>query len=276
MRLTGARAAVFLPAVRPLAIVVFAALLVACKSPATPTVRPSATPVIVVDAGAVLVDASVDAAVAESDEEDSGPPPFASSWNDPAAIAQLARDCNAVSPSSVHGMGDGPDGLNCEDGITEQSCNYDPCHEDVDTPCRVTCGQTCSGCDARCRTSCRTCRAACHDDACIRACAVSCGRCLEGCIDERDHCMTAGCTARYEACALRAATAFRRGPCLPVCRRCTATCANVEDRMECVGRCLQRQRGCTAEQSNHCAWEGPEFGEELLASRRDAGVGDAR
>lgn len=279
--LTALALAVFLPAVRPV-VAAIAVALVACSSQRAPAVRPP-PPLAVgaLDASATTPadaapDLSIAAPASEADDTEHYPPPLAASWNDPAAIEALARDCDARSPSTVHGMGDGPDAMNCEEGITEQSCTYDPCHEDVDTPCRVECGATCSGCDARCRTSCRACRAACHDAECVRACAVSCGQCLEGCLDARDHCMTAGCTARYQACALRAARAFRRGPCLAACRRCTSACEARDDPHACVESCLNRQRGCTVPQANHCLWDGPSFGEAELAQARDAGVADAR
>lgn len=263
-----------------LAAVAIAVVLVACSSRRVPAVRPPPRPQAVVsDAGpSPATDAAPDVAneaAVEEEETESYPPPLAASWNDPAAIEALARDCDVRSPSTVHGMGDGPDPLNCEFGLTEQSCTYDPCH-DSDTPCRVGCGTTCSGCDARCRTSCRACRAACHDPECVRACAASCGRCLEGCLDERDRCMTAVCAARYEACALRAALAFRRGPCLAACRRCTAACDSNDEQMRCVVACLGRQRGCTASQVQYCSWSGPEFGEQEVARARDAGAPDAR
>lgn len=259
-----------------LAALALAAVLVACKRHPAPTVHPPPPPPppVVVDAGSP-VDVAIEASVEEAETE-SYPPPLASSWNDPDAIEALARDCDVQSPTIVHGMGDGPDPMNCEDGITEQSCNYDPCHEDVDTPCRIGCGTTCSGCNTRCRTSCRECRVACHDPGCIRACAVSCGRCLEGCLDERDHCMTAGCTARYEACTLRAALAFRRSPCLAACRRCTTACERREDQRPCLEACLGRQRGCTTSNYQHCLSDGPSFGEEEIARLRDAGAPNAR
>lgn len=252
------------------------ATIVGCRRPAPPTNHveresPPPTPDVVrVDASAD-VDEGVDA-----EAEPTEPRPFAASWTEPAAVNALAADCHFEPPSTVQGMGDGPDPLRCEDGITEQSCNFDPCHDGVDTPCREGCGRTCTGCDQGCRAGCDRCRAGCHDEACVRACAASCAGCLNGCLEVRDRCTSAGCTAQYQACALRAAQRFRGGPCLAVCRRCTASCARRDDEMGCVGRCLGRQRGCTTEQGNYCSWNGPDFGLEEIARSRDAGAADAR
>jgi hypothetical protein len=200
----------------------------------------------VVDAGA-----PVDVALTAPE-----PGPWASAWTDPSAVARLAADCNFHPPAS-----DDPsegDPLECSSNIEEQSCSYDPCHEGVDLPCRRVCGRTCTRCDTRCRSACGRCRAACHDDACVRACATSCGACLQSCIATKDQCVTAGCSARYRACWDRSVGRFRRGPCLAACTRCTTRCGGQEVASRCVARCVGR--ACTAEDVNHCTWDGPSYG----------------
>jgi|GEM_PF-1566355 len=256
---------------RPRGLALALSLLAACtRSPPPsprlapePVVAPRAiapAPTVVVDAGAVVDAAPLPAA----------PGPWASAWTDPAAVDRLAADCNfRPAPDPVTEAGSP---LLCTTDIEQQSCNYDPCHENVDLPCRRGCGRSCTGCDTRCRGACGRCRASCHDEACVRACAASCGQCLQGCLTEKDRCLTAGCTARYQACFLRSVLHFRNGPCLASCTRCRDSCPEEdENHHRCLSRCLIRDRACTAEEREHCDWEGQAYGIDYL-EELDAGV----
>lgn len=182
--------------------------------------------------------------------------PWASAWTDPSAVDRLAVDCNYHPPS---GDGDDADPLECATNLEPQSCTYNPCHEDVNIPCRRVCGSTCASCDATCRGTCGQCRAACHDDACVRACATSCGACLQSCLAAKDQCLTARCAERYQACARRSIEHFRQGPCLAACTRCATIC-EVPGRVPstCYRRCVGR--ACTTEETRHCLFDGPEYG----------------
>ncbi|MDO9017895.1 MAG: hypothetical protein Q8S73_14655 [Deltaproteobacteria bacterium] len=195
--------------------------------------------------------------------------PWAAAWTDPAAVARLATSCDYHPPPDED---DEADPLECASSIEQQSCSYDPCHEDVDLPCRRVCGRTCGTCDGRCRGACGRCRAACHDEACVLSCATSCGQCLQACLTEKDRCLTAGCAARYAACARRSVEHFRRGPCLAACTRCHATCEGRGREGPCLERCLARTRGCTAEEVNHCTWDGPSYGADSSEEDVDAGA----
>jgi len=247
---------------RPRGLALALSLLAACtrSPPRAPRLAPepvaapraiAPAPTVVVDAGAAVDAAPLPAA----------PGPWASAWTDPAAVERLAADCNFRPPPDPETDEGSP--LLCATDIEQQSCSYDPCHENVDLPCRRVCGRSCTSCDTRCRGACGRCRASCHDEACVRACAASCGQCLQGCLTEKDRCLTAGCTARYQACFRRSVSHFRSGPCLASCGRCTDSCPAEDDQRRCLWRCLSRDRACTAEEREHCAWDGPAYGSDL-------------
>jgi hypothetical protein len=250
---------------RPKAVVI-ALMVAACTDRPLPPPRVVSAPIAQADR-APVADAAVAEAVVEPPVADPPAPP--SSWSDPLAVDALAQSCAYAPPSTVDGEGDGPDAMLCTAGLDEQSCSYDPC---FGNDCRHRCGDACARCDTGCRDTCGACRATCRDAACVRACAAATGRCLEGCLGARDRCTTAVCTAEYEDCAYRDALRFRRGPCLAACGRCYRGCEAQEFAMECTTRCLARQRGCTPEQRQACVWNGPEYGADVIARRRDAGV----
>lgn len=256
---------------RPRGLALALSLLAACTKSPPPSPRlapePVAAPLAIAPAPTVGVDAGAafDAALPPA-----APGPWASAWTDPAAVARLAADCNfrpAPDPETEEGSP-----LLCDTDIEQQSCSYDPCHENVDQPCRRVCGRSCTSCDARCRGACGRCRASCHDEACVRACAASCGQCLQGCLTEKDRCLTAGCSARYQECYRRSVSHYRNGPCLPSCSRCLHACPTEdENHQRCLSRCLIRDHACTAEERQHCAWDGLSYGEESM-EELDAGV----
>ncbi len=247
-------------------LAMIAALLVGCpRAPLAPPRAPVDTTLAApVDGGAdVPVDVGgVDAPAALVDVPAAAPtsPTRVAAWTDPAAVAALAVSCNYAPSPPPEDDGNGPDPMTCNGNLIAQSCDFDPCEDGVDVPCRTQCGRTCGACDARCRVSCRQCRTACRDDACLRACATTCGACLEGCIDGRDHCLTAVCTARYQACARRTVTHYRQGPCLATCAACQTECADRDRVGECVDACARRRGGCTATERRICQWHGVSYG----------------
>lgn len=268
MSLTLASAGVFPRRMRSVGLAVVVTLLLGCTGPSLPAPRApvEATPAVV-DAGvdvAVAVDApapAVDVAGATADAPPASPPRVAA-WTDQVAITALAASCDYRPPAPEDGDTGEPDAMLCTANLVAQSCDYDPCTDTVEVPCRVQCGRTCGTCDARCRVGCRQCRAACHDEACVRACATTCGACLERCLDGRDHCLTAGCTRRYEACHQRAVAHYRQGPCLATCTRCQTTCEGRDNVGQCVIACARRLGGCTPTEQNICVWHGVSFGRE--------------
>lgn len=256
---------------RPRGLALALSLLAACTKspPRAPRLAPEpvAAPRAIAPAPTAVVDAG---AAVDAAPPPAAPGPWASAWTDPAAVARLAADCNFRPPPDPETDEGSP--LLCATDIEQQSCSYDPCHENVDLPCRRGCGRSCTSCDARCRGACGRCRASCHDEACVRACAASCGQCLQGCLTEKDRCLTAGCTARYQACFHRSVLHFRNGPCLASCTRCGDACPEGdENHHRCLSRCLIRERACTAEEREHCAWDGQAYGRDYL-EELDAGV----
>lgn len=257
---------------RPRGLALALILLAACSKSPPPSPRlapePVSSPRAIAPAPTVDAGAAADAAL-DVVPLPAAPGPWASAWTDPAAVARLAEDCNfrpAPDPVTEEGSP-----LLCATDIEQQSCNYDPCHENVDLPCRRVCGRSCTSCDTRCRGACGRCRASCHDEACVRACAASCGQCLQGCLTEKDRCLSAGCTARYRECFHRSVLQFRNGPCLASCARCTDLCPEDENHHSCLSRCLIRERACTAQQRQHCDWDGQAYGRDYL-EELDAGV----
>jgi len=203
-----------------------------------------------------------------------GPPPgarvtrrggsdgWASAWTDRAAIRRLAADCD-FHPDARDGAGDG-DPLHCATDISQQSCVSDPCFEQVDTPCRNACGDRCETCDATCRVACSQCRAACGGPACVLTCATRCGACLQTCIDAKDHCLTAGCAARYRACRERLFARYRDGRCSADCGRCRTECSDGDHGSGCFDACLNRANSCSREERDLCEGVGVDPGFEFL------------
>ncbi len=185
---------------------------------------------------------------------------WASAWTDNAAIRRLASTCR-YRPPAPNASGGG-DPLHCATWVARQSHAVDPCFDEVETPCRVTCGGACETCDTACRAECSECRAPCTTPACVYACATRCGRCLQTCIDARDYCLTAGCAARHRVCRERLVRRYREGGCAAECLRCYRECSTVERGSGCFDSCLNRSTRCDAEGRSLCQEGGPGYGQE--------------
>lgn len=186
------------------------------------------------------------------------PRPWASYWTDNAALRRLTASCyfRPVAPDA----GVGGDPLHCATDIEVQPLHLDPCFDEVNLPCRRTCGSGCNTCDAACRADCSQCRVDCRGLPCLQACAARCGRCLQGCIDARDHCLTAGCAARHRVCLERLIQRYRGGGCADECLRCYRECSTVERGSGCFAACLNRSTHCDAEGRMLCEDGGPGYG----------------
>jgi hypothetical protein len=188
------------------------------------------------------------------------PGTWAAAWTDNAAIRRLASSCR-FQPLAPRGT-QGGDPLHCATYIAQQSHAVDPCFDEVETPCRVTCGDACSTCDTTCRAACSECRAPCTTPACIYACATRCGRCLQTCIDTRDHCLIAGCALRRRVCRERLIRRYREGGCAAECLRCYRACDSTARGSGCFDACLNRSTRCDAEGRTLCQDGGPGYGQD--------------
>lgn len=198
------------------------------------------------------------------------PRPWASFWTDNAAIRRLVSSCRFRPPAPDASVGGDP--LNCATFIAVESHSLDPCFDEVNLPCRQTCGSNCETCDSTCRAACSECRAPCTDLPCVQACATRCGRCLQACIDGRDHCLVAGCAARHRVCRERLIRRYREGGCAAECLRCYRACSTVEHGSGCFHACLNRSTHCDPEGRMLCEGGGPGYGQEELAPEGNAGA----
>ena len=178
------------------------------------------------------------------------------SYADPAVFEQLVRNprFQPDDPSSAPG---GSLPLLCGFSLGSQSCVPNECYDNELVPCYQQCQTSCERCTDTCRNTCASCAAACTDDACRRACATRCAGCLDGCLQTRDRCGSGECAQSAEQCEHDRVVSMLERRCGPPCRACFRRCANAERREECMGRCIARNRRCTADEREMCASQAP-------------------
>jgi hypothetical protein len=181
--------------------------------------------------------------------EDGEAPEPPKSWSDPRVLAELVKSC-AFEPDSLpeadrqkwlgvqdEGNADSP--LSCSASM-EQSCVYDPCHDEQSSKCNPRCESKCRSCGKSCAARCETCKTPCQDDACRMACASKCASCRESCVRRRDRCATGTCTEEYKKCRVKLRDEWEANGCAEICKTiedCKSACEEKNQK-------AKRQKDC--------------------------------
>lgn len=201
----------------------------------TPTTPPPPAP-----PAAPAKEKEKDAAKGDSHEESDGTP-APKSWDDPRVLAELTKNC-AFDPESLpaserkqwlgeHDEGDGDSPLSCTASM-EQSCVYDPCHDEQSRQCNPRCESKCRSCGKTCADKCEKCKTPCQDDACRMACAKKCASCHETCVRKRDRCATGTCTEEYKKCRVKLRDEWTANGCTEICETHSACKTACEEKNE--------------------------------------------
>lgn len=185
--------------------------------------------------------------------------PDAKAWTEPGVIDRLAADCRWQPSKLDQAEVEDRNPMSCK-LVVAQSCVPDPCFDENESECKPACAKTCAGCASSCTSKCEACKAPCKDDACRRACAEQCGKCREACIAEVDHCDTAACSAKYDACSKKTDAALRAPKCRPLCvgaQKCIVACKNADPEDPCYQACAKKFAvGCPEKSFWYCVQAG--------------------